>query len=211
MNKTMKIIIAIIAILLIGAVVVLILPTKNEEEYSNSSQTQNVTNNNFAEAMQVSSTDDLVAMVDKIYEGMQGQLPSLATDIIEVSDADVINSFTGLENGEELEYLIVSQPLMSSQAYSLVLAKVKTGVDANTVAKKMCEQVNTRRWICVEAEKVNATSAGDVVCMIMTNTDTADKIYSNFKNLAGQIGEEYTREAEEIELPEEMLTPTEVQ
>lgn len=211
MNKTMKIVIAVVAILLIGAVVVLVLPTKNKEENLNSSQPQNVINNNSAESMQVSSADDLVAMVDKIYEGMQGQLPSLATDIIEVSDADMVNTLTGLENGEELEYLVVSQPLMSSQAYSLVLAKVKSGVDANSIAKKMCEQVDTRRWICVEAEKVNATNMGDIVCMIMANTDTADKVYSNFKNLAGQIGEEYTREAEEIELPEEMLTPTEVQ
>lgn len=211
MNKTMKILIAVVAIIVICVVVVLVLPSKNQEESSNNSQVQNVTNNNSAESMQVSSADDLVAMVDKIYEGMQGQLPSLATDIIEVSDADMVNSFTGLENGEELEYLVVSQPLMSSQAYTLVLAKVKTGVDANSVAKKMCEQVNTRRWICVEAEKVNATNAGDILCMIMTNTDTADKVYSNFKKLAGQIGEEYTRQAEEIELPEEMLAPTEVQ
>lgn len=203
MNKTMKILIAVVAIIVICVVVVLVLPTKNKEE--------NVTNNNSAESMQVSSADDLVVMVDKIYEGMQGQLPSLATDIIEVSDVDMVNTLTGLETGEELEYLVVSQPLMSSQAYTLVLAKVKAGVDANDVANKMCEQVDTRRWICVEAEKVNATSMGDVVCMIMANKDTADKVYSNFKNLAGQIGEEYTREAEEIELPEEMLTPTEVQ
>lgn len=203
MNKTMKILIAIVAIIVICVVVVLVLPTKNKEE--------NVTNNNSAESMQVSSADDLVTMVDKIYEGMQDQLPSLATDIIEVSDVDMVNTLTGLETGEELEYLVVSQPLMSSQAYTLVLAKVKAGVDANDVANKMCEQVDTRRWICVEAEKVNATSMGDVVCMIMANKDTADKVYSNFKNLAGQIGEEYTREAEEIELPEEMLTPTEVQ
>lgn len=203
MNKTMKILIAVVAIIVICVVLVLVLLTKNKEE--------NVTNNNSAESMQVSSADDLVAMVDKIYEGMQGQLPSLATDIIEVSDVDMVNTLTGLETGEELEYLVVSQPLMSSQAYTLVLAKVKAGVDANDVANKMCEQVDTRRWICVEAEKVNATSMGDVVCMIMANKDTADKVYSNFKNLAGQIGEEYTREAEEIELPEEMLTPTEVQ
>lgn len=203
MNKTIKIIIAVVAILLIGAVVVLVLPTKDEE---NNSATKNTSNN-----LQVSSADDLVAMVDKIYEGIQGQLPSLATDIIEVSDADMVNTLTGLENGEELEYLVVSQPLMSSQAYTLVLAKVKAGVDANSIAQKMCEQVDTRRWICVEAEKVISTNAGDIVCMIMANTDTADKVYSNFKNLAGQIGEEYTREAEEIELPEEMLIPTEVQ
>ena len=52
-----------------------------------------------------------------------------------ITDKDMVSSMTGLENGDELEYLVVSEPMMSSQAYSLVVAKVKSGASkGETVA-----------------------------------------------------------------------------
>ena len=51
--------------------------------------------------------------------------------------------------------------MMSSQAYSLVLVKVKDGVDANNIAKTMSEKIDTRKWICVSAEKLYATSSNE--------------------------------------------------
>lgn len=151
----------------------------------------------------VSSAEDLSALVDKIYEGQDIQL-SLMTQTLDVSDDMTVQAFTGLENGQDLEYLVASEPMMSSQAYSLILAKVKDGVDANQVAKAMSENVDTRKWICVTAEKLYATNSDDIICLVMSSETTAKPIYEKFKTLAGATGKEYEKTAQESELPADM-------
>lgn len=152
----------------------------------------------------IESAENLSSLMDELYEGQEGLLPSLNTQIIDVTDANAVKYTTGLENGDDLQYIAVSEPMMSSQAYSLVLVKVKDGVDANNIAKSMSEQVDTRKWICVSAEKLYSTSSGDIVCLVMSSEEKAKPIYEKFKTLAGTIGEEYTKTEEPSELPEEL-------
>ena len=57
----------------------------------------------------------------------------------------------------------------------------------------MSEKIDTRKWICVSAEKLYATSSGDVVFLIMTNEEMATPIYEKFKTLAGNVNEVYEK------------------
>lgn len=155
--------------------------------------------------LNVSSVEDLTTLVDKIYKGVTMQMPNVATQEIDITDDDMVKYVTGLENGNDLEYAVVSEPMMSSQPYSLVLVKVKKGANADNVAKTMKENINTRKWICVSAEKVYATTSGDIVCLVMSNADTAKAVYDSFKTIAGSVGQEYERSEEEPELPPEMF------
>jgi len=188
MKKSIKILIAVIAILVVTAVVV-VLSVNLSKSKSN---------------LQIATVEDLTALVDKIYDGLEVEMPMLMTQALEVTDPETVQAFTGLENGDNLEYLVASEPMMSSQAYSLVLAKVKDGVNANEVAKTMNDNINTRKWICVTAEKVYTTSSGNVVCLVMTRGDLATTLYNKFKTLAGGIGKEYERTEQEAELPADM-------
>lgn len=190
MNKTVKtVIIALVVIAIVVAVVAAIFMV-NKKPKTN------------LEA--VNSSEDLVALVDKLYEGQKGMFSSLQSQTVDVTDNDFVQYYTGLENGANLEYVVASEPMISSQAYSLVLAKVKEGVDANAVAKEMSEKVNTAKWICVSAEKLYATSSGDIVLLVMSSEDMAKPIYEKFKTLAGNVNEVYEK-TEEIELPPEIL------
>lgn len=196
--KKKLIIVGIIVLVLVAIIVTAtIMLNKNENSKSDGEKSKLGT---------IESSEDLSKIVDKIYKKIDDdQKPiSLESQEIDVTEDDMVAFLTGLEDGEDLEYLVVSEPLMSSQAYSLVIAKVKDGVDASKVAKEMCENINIRKWICVTAEQVYATNSGDVVFLIMTNKDTADLVYNEFKELAGNVGEKYTREEEEIELPPEL-------
>ena len=103
---------------------------------------------------------------------------------------------TGLESGEKLEYLVASEPMISSQAYSLILAKVKQGENANEIAKEISEKVNPSKWICVSAEKIYATNSGDIVFVIMSSEEWAKPIYEKFKKLAENVGQEYEKTVE---------------
>ena len=199
MKKSTKIAILVIAILAIIAVVVAVLMNLNKENSDDKKGTES------SQLGEIASAEDLEKIIDKLYEGKEDNLPALQTQQIETTDDVVVNMLTGLENGQDLEFLVASEPLMSSQAYSLVIAKVKSGVDANKIAEKMNENVDQRRWICVSAEKVYSTSSGDIVFLIMSNEETAKPIYDKFKSLAGTVGKEYVKEEPEIELPPEML------
>ena len=151
---------------------------------------------------QVASNEDLVDLVDKVYENSTVELYDTITSMpIDLTDDASVKSFTGLDNGENLEYAIVSEPMINAQAYSLVMAKVKDGVNANEVAKAMFDGINPRKWICVSAEKVLATNSGNIVFLVMTESERAQGIYDSFKNLAGTVGKEYDRTVEDGELP----------
>ena len=160
-------------------------------------------NNSKTNFGEINSAGDLEKIIDKVYEG-QEMLASLETRIIDVVDDSMVQTFTGLQNGKDLEYLVISEPLITSQAYSFVLAKVKSGVDANKIAKDMNENVNSRKWICVSAEKVYSTNSGNIVCLVMSSEEMAKPVYDKFKELAGKIGQEYTKVEEDIQLPPEM-------
>ena len=155
--------------------------------------------------LKLESGEDLVGLVDKIYEEIpESELLMLESQILDITNNDSVKYITGLENGTNFEYVVVSEPLMSSQAYSLVLAKVKSGINADEIAKQMSENIDTRKWICVEAEKLYATSSGDIVFLVMSNEGIAKPIYERFKSLAGNINQVYEKTAEEIDLPPEM-------
>ena len=189
MNKTTKIMIVVVAIIVVIAIVIATM-------LSNSKPKTNLDS--------ITSAGDLTALVEKVYEGLEIEMPNVMSQEIDVTDNDTVKYVTGLENANDVEYVVVSEPMMSSQAYSLVLVKVKEGVSANKVAKEMNENIDNRKWICVTAEKVYSTSSGDVVCLVMSNKETAKAVYENFKKLAGTVGAEYVR-TEETELPEDML------
>ena len=190
MNKTTKIVIAVVAIIAVIAIAVAVIAMNSK------SKTNLPT---------IESNEDLTALVDKIYEGLEIEMPMLMSQPVDVTDNDMVSFITGLENADNVEYVVASEPMMSSQAYSLVLVKVKKGANANEVAKEMNDKIDNRKWICVTAEKVYSTSSGDVVCLVMSNEETAKAVYEKFKTLAGTVGEEYERTAEEIKLPEDML------
>lgn len=188
MNKTTKIVVAVVAIVAVVAVaVVLLINSKSKTNLA-----------------PIKSTEDLSALVDKIYDGLEIDMPKVVTQEIDLTSNDMVQYTTGLENANDLEYAVISEPLISSQPYSLVLVKVKDGVNANEVAKKMNENINLAKWICVSAEKAYTTSSGNVVCLVMSSEEVAKPIYEKFKTLAGTIGEENVRVEAEQELPPEM-------
>ena len=152
----------------------------------------------------INNAEDLTTLVDSIYAGVTDEMPGVMSQPVDVTDKDAVSYMTGLENGDELEYLVVSEPMMSSQAYSLVVAKVKSGVNASKVAETMKTNINTRKWICVTAEKVYATNSGDVVFLVMTRADLAESVFNSFKTLAGNVGQVFERVEQEVELPADM-------
>ena len=146
-------------------------------------------------------------MFDTIYADLKDQLPDLTTQEIDVKDGKQVAEYTGLVSTENVEKLLVSEPMISSQAYSAVALKVKAGADIEGIKQEMLDNLNMNKWICVSAEKLYITSYNNIIFAVMSDEDWAKSVYDGFKKYVNnKNGKELEKTAEEdIELPDEML------
>lgn len=150
------------------------------------------------------TADDMKAVINAMYEKAENPLASLETNEIDISDEMTLASFTGLQSKEGIEKVVVSEPMMTSQAYSLVLVKVAKDADVETIKKEMVDNIDTRKWICVSAEKLYATNHNELICLVMSSEELAKPTYEAFKEIVGnKIGKELEK-SEVIEMPEDM-------
>ena len=122
-------------------------------------------------------------------EFMGGVIPVDLTDTSE-DGAWAVNYFTGLQNGEKLTDIAVYESMTGSQAFSLVMARVADSAEAEAVAKEMTENIDTRKWICVGADEKIVAGYGDVVMLIMLDSQLGLKAQSFVDAFAGVCGGE---------------------
>ena len=97
---------------------------------------------------------------------------------------------------------------MNAIPYNLAVVKVKDGTNIEAIKEEMLNNINMRRWVCVNADKLYITNNGNVIFLIMANEEDAKPIYEEFKKYVNNnIGKELekTYEEEDIELPDEIL------
>ena len=193
MKKQTMITIIVIAIIAIIAIVGVIIVKNNN----------NTTNGGTS--VKIESEKDMKSMLKSIYSKNKNVLPELETEEIDVSNSDLVTSYTGIQSTGNVESLVVLEPLMSSQAYSAVALKVKSNANIETVKEEILNNVDMRKWICVSAEKLYVTNYNNIIFFVMSDEDWATATYNSFKEYVGnKIGKELQKSGEEdIELPEE--------
>lgn len=133
----------------------------------------------------------LTELVGKIYEKQPIDLRLTDATEINLSEGANPTYFFGLENADALEEGVFSEPMMTSMAYSLCVARVKDGQDVEAVKKTIFENVDTRKWICVEANQVRVASCGDVILLVMVDSfldeSWADGLVSAFETVTGGL------------------------
>lgn len=159
------------------------------------------------EGGKIETTEQMKEMFKTIYSKLGEKLPNLETQEISIKDETQVKEYTGLKSNKDIEKIIVSEPLMSSQAYSAVTVKVKSGANIEEIKKEMLENINMSKWICVSAEKMYITNNENTIFMVMSNEDWAKPVYNEFKEYVGNnIGKELEKaEEENINLPPQMI------
>ena len=120
-------------------------------------------------------------------EFMGGVIPVDLTDSTE-DGLWAIKSYTGLEDASQITEAAAFEPMMGSLAFSMVLVRVAEDADSKNVAESMKSGIDTRKWICVEADDLKVAGFGDVVMLIMVNSDsgmTAQSFVDAFAKVAG--------------------------
>ena len=155
----------------------------------------------------VETPKDINDIINTINKNNKDVLPELETMKIDVKNIEEVTSYTGLKTNDGIESIVVSVPLITAQAYSVAVVKVKDNADVEKIKQEMLDNIDMRRWICVSAEQLYITNSGNVIFSVMADKDIAKAVYNDFKKYVNNnIGKELEKsnDEENIELPPEM-------
>ena len=88
--------------------------------------------------------------------------------------------------------------MVRSVAYSMLYVRTKDDADADTIRSTMMENIDPRKWICVQAEKQVALKFGNDVFFIMGDVDTVDAIVAQATKLATDKGLKVSEAVEKV-------------
>lgn len=150
---------------------------------------------------------DINDIINTINKNNKNVLPELETMKVDIKNIDEVTSYTGLKTNDGIESIVVSVPLITAQAYSVAIVKVKDNADVEKIKQEMLDNIDMRRWICVSAEQLYITNSGNVIFSVMADKDVAKAVYNDFKKYVNNnIGKELEKSnnEENTELPPEM-------
>ena len=125
-------------------------------------------------------TMPLTDMVEQLYKGIKSdEMPGVMTQEVPAEAFEGV-FFIPAVNGAEA---VMSEPMMSSIAWSVCLMRVPEGTDVAATCAAIKSNMNPAKWLCVEAEKYSVVSNGNTILLVMTSADAHDKIVDNFNGL----------------------------
>ena len=164
------------------------------------------------EPAQAEPDAELSEMVDAIYKIQPVELMGMETTAIDLTDETWYGYLAGLtaNNVGKVDAAVISEPMTGSQAYSLVLLRLRDKADAREIADSMEENISMRKWVCVEADKARVVSFDDKLLYVMADSelvdvdllaDAAAKVF----NATFDVDDSLVNE-DESELPPELLS-----
>ena len=119
---------------------------------------------------------ELAALVDSIYEVYPVEIMMPQTRAIDLAEESWLKYNAGLtlDQGALVDAGVLSESLTGSQAYSLVLLRLKDAADAPAIAEAMLENIDPAKWVCVVADVQRVVAFDDKVLYVMANRELAD-------------------------------------
>ncbi|MBQ6788319.1 MAG: hypothetical protein IJO85_11430 [Lachnospiraceae bacterium] len=175
-----KIAFVLMAVMLTGAVTAC---GGNTDRTSDEVQTQTQEEQGM---VHLGSAEEVAAFMDEMYANIPTDMipMSLATMELDLQDIDTVSYHTGLTDLSQIDGIAISEPMMSSVAYSVVYIRTKDGADVEQIRQTLMDNVNPAKWLCVTAEKQVAGLFGDDIFFVMAAADTADLVYEEAAKVA---------------------------
>ena len=159
MNTKRIVIALVVAAALVAAVVLVVAKDKNDGDFNDM---------------------ELGDIVDKLYDGVDAPAyEKLTLDSKNFESYAFIPYKSGL-SGMSADALVNITP------HSLVVIRAENG-DARQLAKKVYENANMNKWLCVAAEVAEVGSTDHYVVLVMSDRNTATAIMDNFYNMAAEL------------------------
>ncbi len=125
---------------------------------------------------------------------IEGSLEELLAKVTEGVEPDIMVMETPLTQENFSSYLFIdyvegseglaSDAAINAIAHSVVLLRLPEGADAAEIQKEIEENLNPRKWVCVEAESSKVARHGNLILVAMSSKDAVNKAVSNFDALS---------------------------
>ena len=141
-----------------------------------------------AEATEASYNGSLTDLINALYQQVPVEFPVCDPTAVDLNDEFSLSNFTGLTDASLITEAMYSEPMMGSQAYSLCAMRLAPGVDGEEVADLVLGGVDPAKWICVQADDLDAAVSGDLVLFVMIGSQfdlPAADLIGAFKTLCG--------------------------
>ena len=89
------------------------------------------------------TTGDIKKMLKTIYKNLANELPELTTEEINLKESELVESLTGLKSTDDINTLVVSEPVMGSQALEVAVIKTKEKTDITSMMQNIKDNVDT--------------------------------------------------------------------
>lgn len=154
-----------------------------EEDNSSIEESDSLDEDNFVEddkpieESESKTSQNLSDIVNQIYEIKPSGLKTMDVEL-DLTNADAVSYNTGLKDASKIKEAIVSEAMIISQAYSLVLVRVNDKNETEAVAQEMLEGINPAKWICVSGDDMQIAAVDDLILLIMVSPQLSDTVTS---------------------------------
>jgi len=124
------------------------------------------------------SSMTLEDIITKSYGDLE--LPVTEAKEVDASDANLMEWYFGTTD-ITFKRAVASEAMISSIAHSVIAVEAEDGADVEALAKKIKDNANVRKWVCVEPGQVGVAYRGNIILFAMSGS--ADDILENFKAL----------------------------
>lgn len=81
----------------------------------------------------IETPKDINDIINTINKNNKNVLPEPKTMKVDIKNIDEVTSYTGLKTNAGIESIVVSVPLITAQAYSVAIVKVKDNADVEKI------------------------------------------------------------------------------
>lgn len=150
--------------------------TSNENSGSESSN-ENSDAGTFEAVTEVTSADDAVNFIGaNVYSICNDVIPMMTeTRVLSKEDLESVTFNTGLTDISGIKDIILSESMVGSFAYSLVMLRTD-GKNTDEIAETLGNNINPAKWVCVSAESISSITLDDDIILVMGDTEQVDTI-----------------------------------
>ena len=137
---------------------------------------------NDSKPAQNTYSGSLSGLIDAIYATTPVDLFLGDSTAVDLSDSYQAEYYLGLSDASKVKEAYVSEPMMGSQAYSLVVVRVKDAADTASVAQSMYDGINQSKWICVTADSLAVGAYGDTIMLAMVDSEFGKTLHTDLRS-----------------------------
>jgi len=125
----------------------------------------------------VTTGEEAVTFIDvNVYSQCMDVLPmSTMSMVLPLEDMDTVTYNTGLTDLTGINEIIISESMIGSFAYSLVMVRT-VGTNTDEIQTTLGEKIDPRKWLCVGADQIRTVRLDNDIVLVMSDNGRTEPV-----------------------------------